>query len=125
MSDQSGLVSMPGTYNLDEVRLAFLSGLGECRMRTIVRYTSGPQTLAGTADLVTCDAAGGSFTVNLPASPVDGDEYEVFKETASNTLTIGRNGKTINFAASDSTLTSALSVARFTWSTSANTWIKR
>lgn len=116
---------MPNTYNLDEVRQAFLEGLGKSRLRTIVRYTSGPQTLTGVVDLVTCDCAGGSFTVNLLATPIDGDTYEFFKETAGNTLTIGRNGKTINFVAADGTLTSALSSTRMTWSTAANTWIQR
>lgn len=125
MSDQSGLVSMPSTYNLDEVREAFLEGLGLARMLTVVRYTSGPQTLDGTQDFVTCDCTGGSFTVNLPATPSDGDTYELFKETAGNTLTIGRNGKNIDFAGSDKTLTSALSWTRITWSTSANSWLSR
>ncbi len=123
MSDMTGLVSMPDTYNLDQVRAAFLEGLGLCRTRTVVRYTSGPQTLAGTEDVVTCDAAGGSFTVNLPATPTDGDTYTFKKETAGNTLTIGRNGETIDFVAADSTLTSALSKLTLTWSADADTWL--
>ena len=123
MTDQSGLVDILTTYNLEEVREAIVEAFGVCRLRTVVRYTSGPQTLTGTADVVTCDAAGGSFTVNLPASPNDGDTYFFKKETASNTLTVGRNGKTIDLVAADSTLTSALSKLIVTWSASANTWL--
>ncbi len=125
MSDQSGLVSILTWANLPEFRDKILEAFGKSRLRTVVRYTSGPQTLAGAADLVTCDCAGGSFTVNLPASPLDGDTYLLFKETASNTLTIGRNGKTINFAAADSSITSALASKEFAWSSAANTWISR
>lgn len=125
MSDQSGLVSMTTNDNLETIRQRFTQGLGECRLQTVVRYTSGPQTLDGTQDIVTADTSGGSFTVDLPADPVDGDTYEFFKEVASNTLTIGRNGNTINLAAANATLTGALSWSRATWSGAANTWLLR
>lgn len=126
MTDQgSYIVATLGAENLPKLRNNTEANFGRSRLETVVRYTSGPQTLAGTADLVTCDAAGGSFTVHLPAAPVDGDRYEFFKETAGNTLTIGRNGKNINFAAADHTLTSALSSAVLTWSTAANSWLAR
>lgn len=123
MSDQTGLVSIPNTLNLDEVREQILEGLGVSRMLTIVRYTSGPQTLNEEQDVVTCDCASGSFTVNFPASPNDGDTYTFKKETASNTLTIGRNGHTIDFVAADATLTSAFSKVTYCFSSAANTWL--
>lgn len=128
MSDVSTFIDAAisnGQSNASAIRLGLLASLGKCRLLTVVRYTSGPQTLAGNADLVTCDCASGSFTVNFPAAPLDGDTYEFYKETASNTLTIGRNGKTIDFAAADSTLTSAQGHRMFTWSAAANTWISR
>lgn len=124
MSDQSGLVSMPNTLNLDEVRERFLEGLGECRRKTVVRYTSGPQTLDGTSDQVWC---AGTFTVNLPASPNDGDTYEFLQETNGATLTVGRNGKNIDGAASDATVVGGASNVwkTLTWSATANTWRTR
>lgn len=125
MSDQSGLVALPDTLTMTEVRGNVLTALGKCRMLTVARYTTGPQTLAGLSDFVTCDCAGASFTVNLPATPLDGDTYELFKETAGNTLTIGRNGKNIDFVAADKTLTTALSNLKLTWSTAANSWLSR
>ena len=125
MSDQSALVAMPNTFNLDEVRATWLVGMGKVRLMTVARLTAGPATMGGGSDLVTCDTTGAGYTVNLPLIPVDGDTYEVFKEVAANTLTIGRNGQTINFVAANDTMTAALSCKRFTWSAAANTWLVR
>ncbi len=53
---------------------------------------------------VPCDASGGSFTVTLPASPNAGDMISVIADTVgsgTNTVTIARNGNTINGAAAD------------------------
>lgn len=44
------------------------------------------------------DASGGSFTVNLEASPQVGQVHVLSKATAGNTLTLSGNGKTINGA---------------------------
>ena len=97
---------------------------GKRRLRTIVRYTSGPQTLAGAVDEVWC---AGTFTVNLPAAPTDGDHYDFLQETNAATLTIGRNGKNIDGAAADTTVVgSTVNVWKsLTWSTTANTWRTR
>lgn len=125
MSDQTGLVSLPNTLNLDEVRAAVLEALGRCRLKTVVRYTSGgPYTLDGTVDQVW---VAGTLTVNLPAAPNDGDTYDFLQETNGATLTIGRNGKNIDGAASDTTVVGGASNVwkTLTWSASANTWRTR
>lgn len=124
MSDQTGLVSLPNTLNLDEVRLTVSEGLGKTRLRTVVSYTTGPQTLAGTVDEVWC---AGTFTVNLPASPQDGDHYDFCQSTNAATLTIGRNGNNIDGAAANTTVVGgAANVWKsLTWSTTANTWKTR
>lgn len=109
MSDSSTFidpqVSDPNSI-LSEVRDGILATFGKARRKTVVSYSSGPQTLAEDVDLVVCDASGGDFTVNLPASPSDGDEYEL-KTVSTGTVTIGRNGSTIDGAASDYSLTGA------------------
>jgi hypothetical protein len=58
-----------------------------------------------TADwLVWVDTSANDVTVNLPASPEQGREVEVKCIDATNTCTIGRNGKNIDGVASDITL---------------------
>ena len=123
MSDQgSYLTSTLGTIAFGTLRTNVEAGIGKSRLRTTVNYSSGPQTLAGTVDEVRCD---GTFTVNLPAAPVDGDSYEFVQVNAAGTLTIGRNGKTINGAASNVTLSTQWASKRLTWNTTADTWWSR
>ena len=53
---------------------------------------------------VDADTSGGGFTVTLPASPSNGDEYVITKITTdANVLTIGRNGKNLQGAAANIT----------------------
>lgn len=124
MSDQTGNVSLPDTLNMTEVRAEALEGFGKARLRTVVVYASGPQTLSGTADEVWC---AGTFTVNLPPSPTDGDHYDFVQRTNGATLTIGRNGKLIDGAASDATLVGAATYQwkSLTWSATAGTWASK
>lgn len=125
MSDQTGIVAMPNTYNLTQIQEAFEEFTGKSRLRTPKHFTTGPQTFAGGSDIASFDTAAGSITANLPASPVDGDTYEVLKKVAGNSLTIGRNGNTINWVAADLVITAALGWAILTWSAAANTWLMR
>jgi hypothetical protein len=126
MSDISTFIAAElndGNSVASQIRAGLLSSFGKARLMTTVAYSSGPQTLAGNADIVACDTGSGSFTVNLPAAPLDGDTYVFYKAVAGNTLTIGRNGKNIDFVAADKTITAALGVARLTWSTTLNSWL--
>lgn len=67
------------------------------RLRLPVRVeSSGPYDIVGTDFLVIGNTTSGSFTVNLPAIPNQGDTYTVKKSVAANTLTIGGNGKNID-----------------------------
>ena len=61
---------------------------------------------ASANDGVQTDTSGGSFTVTLPATPAVGDQVIVVDSAnswATNNLTIGRNGSTIDGSASDLT----------------------
>ena len=62
---------------------------------------------ASAGEGVFANTSGGAFTLTLPSSPSQGDEVS-FKDYAStfdtNNLTIGRNGKNIEGAASDLTI---------------------
>lgn len=124
MSFRGEIVPIPNTLNLDEVRLAFLEGLASARMRTVLSLT-GAHDLDGDADLVLADCASAGFTVNLPPTPVDGDEYEFMLVSATNTLTIGRNGKNINGAGSNVTISTQWASKRLTWSEDLDSWVSR
>ena len=94
------------------------AGFARMRQLTPVSYSSGPQTLAGTADTVVCDTSGGNFTVNLPADP-DNDEpgavYRFVNVSATGTLTIGRSGNLINTFAGDVNLSDQHIVQFMKW----------
>lgn len=126
MSDQSTFITPTlGGDSFATLRDNAEAGLGKARLRTIVSYTSGPQTLvSGTVDEVWC---AGTFTVNLPASPADGESFDFLQTTNAATLTIGRNGKQIDGASSDTTLVGSTTNVWKTlkWSAGANTWRTR
>jgi hypothetical protein len=123
MSDQSGLVSIPNTVGALTLRDRALEGFAAARRKTILvlDFADAGYTLNGECDQVHCDLTGGNFTVNLPAAPVDGDEYE-FLNTTTGTTTIGRNGKTINGAPADVTVTTLGGTRKVTWSEERDTW---
>ena len=59
---------------------------------------------ANVNDGVQTNTSGGAFTVNLPASPAVGDQVVIVDSNSSwatNNLTVGRNGSTIQGSASD------------------------
>lgn len=125
MSDLSGLVAIPNTLNLDQMRSKVLEGFSACRKQKPMLLT-GAYTLAGDADIVLADLTSAAFDVTLPASPQDGDRYEFVKVDASgNALTIGRNGKNINGAAANVTISTQWAAKVLTWSTSLNSWVSR
>lgn len=129
MSDQSSFIDAAlsdGNSVASQIRLGLLATFGKARLMTNNHLTGpGPYTFAGGLDLLSFDTTSAGITINLPAAPLDGDTYEVVKTVAANTLTVGRNGKTINGAAADDTLTGAYSWKRYTWNATANTWLMR
>ncbi len=64
-------------------------------------------TVTSSDHTIFCDSTAGAFTVTLPAAPATG-QIVIIKKTGTdaNTVTIGRNGKNIEGAAADLTLTS-------------------
>lgn len=54
--------------------------------------------------IIFCDTTTASFTVTLPATIPIGRKILIVKTVAANTLTIGRNGNTMNEVASDITI---------------------
>jgi hypothetical protein len=72
----------------------------------IIRHSTsigaGGDTLDGTDDIVLCSATN---TITLPASPTTGQTYVIKSAGAAVTVTIARNGKNIDGAAADKTLT--------------------
>jgi hypothetical protein len=78
---------------------------------------------AATNDGVQTDTSGGAFTVTLPATPATGDQVFVVDSAgswATNNLTVGRNGSTINGSATD--LTCDISGVSLQFVYSGTTW---
>jgi len=73
--------------------------------------TDSPVTLSGLEDVIILDSSAGNITVNFPASGAgsiqNGHRFRFIRTSASNAITIGRNGNTINGAAADVTMTAA------------------
>jgi hypothetical protein len=70
-----------------------------------ITYQSSTILLTKNDFTVLADTASESFEVDLPASPKDGHIINIKKIAAANVLTVGRNGKNIDGAASNLTLT--------------------
>jgi hypothetical protein len=81
-------------------------------------------TVLATDTTILCDTSGGGFTITLEASPANGHLINVKKITTdANTLTIGRNGKSIEGAAAD--VTTALTTRpnyQLQYESANNTW---
>ena len=100
-----GTASQVGSFTVDVAGLITAAAntqiyLDRLRLPISIK-TSGPYTIVPTDVTIIGDTTGGSFTVNLPASPTAGDIYIVKKSAdAVNTLTLSGNGKNIDGAAS-------------------------
>lgn len=106
--------------------LGVSEGIAATRRVTVKSVSASGTTLAGDCDEVRCDLTSGAFSVILPAAPVDGDRYEFTKtDASSNALTIDRNGKTINAAASNVTVSTRWARLTLSWSATDNTWWSR
>jgi hypothetical protein len=89
----------------------------QCAFREL---TSGTTTLAVTDEYVYLQTFGANVTANLPASPAQGQRY-CFTHLGVNTATIGRNGNTIDGAASDIVLAAGTRVT-LVWS--GGSWLR-
>ena len=72
-------------------------------------YTGGTTLTDGSAPLVLANTTSGAFTINLPATPSTGSWFifvDLNNQWGTNNLTLGRNGKTIDGAASNLILSS-------------------
>lgn len=65
----------------------------------LTTLTSGVTATSGQRLMV--NTAGGAVTINLPAAPALDDELTVFRNGATNAVTIGRNGSTIEGLSED------------------------
>lgn len=71
-----------------------------------VAFADSPYTIADASAITVrtflVSTAGGAVTINLPATPVNGEVVNIKRETTDgNTLTIARNGKSIEGAAAN------------------------
>jgi len=82
-------------------------------IQNIVTKVTGdsPYTVLATDYTILADTSGGSITCTLPAAPPAGTIYHFKKTAAANTLTIGRNGNSIDGAAADLAITASLESA--------------
>lgn len=89
-------------------------------------YTIGDAVSGTTAPERTflVSTAGGAVTINLPATPINGEIVNIKRTTTdATTLTIGRNGKSIEGAAADFTDENAgLSAYALQYDTTSLSW---
>lgn len=98
----SGLAPQPLSAQDDDRK--YLRGDGDWEWIEEPFTAISSNTNAVVTTFYLADTSGGTFTLTLPASPEDNDFVLVTDATSSfgsNSLTIGRNGKTIQGAASD------------------------
>jgi hypothetical protein len=105
---------------------AIKTGLGKVETGggRVVRTTrlTTTTTLDENHHRVFCDTDGGAFTVTLPATPNNGQEYRIINTGSSgNDLTIGRNGNTLTGGTVDRTLSDG-SVIILTYETTEGWW---
>lgn len=81
-------------------------------------YTGGTTLTDGSAPLVLANTTSGAFTINLPATPTAGSWFtfaDLNTQWGTNNLTIGRNGKNIDGAASNLVLGASGSAVTLTY----------
>ena len=96
---------------------------GYANLRRPVDKTANYDAVAG--DVIDANTSGGSFTVTLPASPADNDTVTVrdaYFSWTTNSLTIGRNGKTIAGKAEDGTCSVGNVAHTFTYKSASGDW---
>lgn len=91
---------------------------------TTVEASSNYQALVN--DRVLADTTSSSFTVTLPASPIDGDTVQIIDVTSqfsTNALTVGRNSELINSTAEDLVLDVAGAIVSLVYTNSTYGWV--
>lgn len=76
-------------------------------------------------DKILADTSGGSFTINLPATPILGDVVMILDAAAgfaANPLTVGRNGENIQGSASDFIIGTNNAWAEFVYNNASRGW---
>lgn len=90
---------------------------------TVVGSGLSPDATAdGTVSVYLLNGSAATCTLNLDASPVDGQRYEIKSIDSTNTVTIGRNGNTIDGVAADVTL-ATLEAVTLIYDTVSGWWI--
>ena len=84
--------------------------------------SSTPVTLAA-GDLYTVSTNGSATTINLPASPVDGQVHHIVRKGAG-AVTIGRNGKNIDGAGADDSLSNNHDGKSYVYSSANGSWYR-
>ena len=100
MTNSSFYVSTADTSISTSLRANVETNFQNARIHTVL-VTAGDQTLSTNYDTVFVDATA-SVTVSLVGTPTTGDNYRIIKyDSTAGTLTVSRNGKNINAAASN------------------------
>jgi hypothetical protein len=101
--------------------------LGRSRSNVTAFQTGTAYVIAEEDDFVPCNTAG-AVTVTLPANPVIGEQHTVVDGTGgagAHNITVARNGKLINGAAADSTISSNFRQLFFVFLGGAIGWASR
>lgn len=125
MTDKTPVQTLDAQQSVSTWRERLNELVGVARGYTVASYAANT-TLADNVDLAAGDATSGPITLSLPASPSNGDTYEIVKlDVTGNAVTIARNGNLINLGTADVPLTVPAQFRRLTWIASLNTWLSR
>jgi len=98
-------------FQATETAIDFVKGFVQSGKTTVTGAGGSPDATAdGAISVYLLDGSSGTCTLDLDASPVDGQRYEIKSIDSTNTVTIERNGNTIDGANSDITLATNESV---------------
>lgn len=105
----TGLPGAPVTLSVSFGLLAqWLSTVGAVVAPVTKAFANTPYAVAATDETILVDTSAGNVQVTLPAAPTAGRVLNIKKITTDgNTLTIARNGKTIEGAAANLTTASS------------------
>jgi hypothetical protein len=94
-------------YDTDANGIEFYNGADWLPLGAYANVTTSGNTTLTNRQQCFANTSGGSFTVTLPGSPVQGDSVRIFDANStfdSNALTVGRNGNPIMGDTSDLTI---------------------